>query len=160
MNEAVFSQVAMLVFLTGLIVWMGFIVWDLAKKSQAGKFGTIALFTVLGAGVVGFLVKTVLVEIMHIRPFGRHFTATGGSRIILLLFVPIASSKDSAPCGSATPGFSDLPSLLISPPKHWKRSYRPMLSNRAAPRKPTGRAGYRRWASTAKHWYTAPMATT
>ena len=56
----------MLVFLTGLIVWMGFIVWDLAKKSQAGKFGTIALFTVLGAGVVGFLVKTVLVEIMHI----------------------------------------------------------------------------------------------
>ncbi|HAC30816.1 MAG TPA: DUF2788 domain-containing protein, partial [Marinobacter hydrocarbonoclasticus] len=40
-NEAVFSQIAMLVFLTGLIAWMGFIVWDLAKKSQAGKFGTI-----------------------------------------------------------------------------------------------------------------------
>ena len=40
MNEAVFSQIAMLVFLTGLIVWMGVIVWDLAKKSQAGKFGT------------------------------------------------------------------------------------------------------------------------
>ena len=56
----------MLVFLTGLIVWMGVIVWDLAKKSQAGKFGTIALFTVLGAGVVGFIVKTVLVEIMQI----------------------------------------------------------------------------------------------
>ena len=36
MSEAVFSQLAMLVFLTGLIVWMGFIVWDLAKKSQAG----------------------------------------------------------------------------------------------------------------------------
>lgn len=65
MNEAMFSQIAMLVFLTGLIVWMGVIVWDLAKKSQAGKFGTIALFTVLGA-VVGFIVKTVLVEIMQI----------------------------------------------------------------------------------------------
>jgi hypothetical protein len=66
MSEAVFSQLAMLVLLTGLIVWMGFIVWDLAKKSQAGRFGTIALFTILGAGVVGFIVKTVLVEIMKI----------------------------------------------------------------------------------------------
>ncbi|MGO1502049.1 MAG: DUF2788 domain-containing protein, partial [Marinobacter sp.] len=34
--------------------------------SQAGKFGTIALFTVLGAGVMGFVVKTVLVEVMQI----------------------------------------------------------------------------------------------
>ncbi|MFO8142881.1 MAG: DUF2788 domain-containing protein [Marinobacter sp.] len=66
MNEAVFSQIALMVFLTGLIVWMGFIVWDLAKKSQAGMFGTIALFTILGAGVVGFVVKTVLVEVMQI----------------------------------------------------------------------------------------------
>ncbi|HDZ39829.1 MAG TPA: DUF2788 domain-containing protein [Marinobacter sp.] len=66
MTEAVFSQIAMLVLLTGLIGWMGFIVWDLAKKSKAGKFGTLALFTVLGAGVVGFIVKTVLVEIMQI----------------------------------------------------------------------------------------------
>ncbi len=66
MSEAVFSQLAMLVLLTGLIVWMGFIVWDLSKKSQAGRFGTLALFIVLGAGVVGFIVKTVLVEIMNL----------------------------------------------------------------------------------------------
>ena len=66
MSEALFSQLAMLVLLTGLIVWMGIIVWDLAKKSQAGRFGTIALFTVLGAGVVGFIVKTVLVEVMKL----------------------------------------------------------------------------------------------
>ncbi|WP_339804510.1 DUF2788 domain-containing protein [uncultured Marinobacter sp.] len=66
MTEALFSQIALAVFSTILIVWMGFIVWDLAKKSQAGRFGTIALFTVLGAGVVGFVVKTVLVEIMQI----------------------------------------------------------------------------------------------
>jgi len=66
MSEAVFSQLAMLVLLTGLIAWMGFIVWDLAKKSQAGRFGTIALFTILGAGVVGFIIKTVLVEILKI----------------------------------------------------------------------------------------------
>ncbi|MDK8465022.1 DUF2788 domain-containing protein [Marinobacter sp. SS13-12] len=66
MNEAVFAEISMLVLLTGLIVWMGFIVWDLARKSQAGRFGTVALFTILGAGVVGFIVKTVMVEIMQI----------------------------------------------------------------------------------------------
>ncbi|SFR78590.1 Protein of unknown function [Marinobacter daqiaonensis] len=66
MNEALFAEIALYVFLTALIGWMGFIVWDLAKKSQAGRLGTIILFTVLGAGVVGFIVKTVLVEVMQI----------------------------------------------------------------------------------------------
>ncbi len=64
MSEAVFSQIAMAVLLTVLIGYMGFIVWDLAKKSRAGRFGTLALFIVLGAGVIGFIVKTVLVEVM------------------------------------------------------------------------------------------------
>ncbi|MDX1634836.1 MAG: DUF2788 domain-containing protein [Marinobacter sp.] len=64
MSEAVFSQIAMLVLLTALIGYMGFIVWDLAKKSRAGRFGTLALFIVLGAGVIGFIIKTVLVEVM------------------------------------------------------------------------------------------------
>ena len=66
MTEAVFSQIAMGVMLTGLIAWMGFIVWDLAKKSKAGKFGTFIMFTVMGAGVLGFVIKTVLVEVIQI----------------------------------------------------------------------------------------------
>lgn len=66
MTEALFSQIAMAVLLTGLIGFMGFIVWDLAKKSRAGRFGTIALFVVLGAGVMGFVIKTVLVEILQL----------------------------------------------------------------------------------------------
>lgn len=66
MSEAVFSQLAMAILLSALIGWMGFIVWDLAKKSKAGKFGTIALFTVLGAGVLGFIIKTILVEVMQL----------------------------------------------------------------------------------------------
>ena len=66
MNYEQFEAIAMPLMIFGLVAFMGFIVWDLAKKSQAGKFGTIALFTVLGAGVVGFIVKTVLVEIMQI----------------------------------------------------------------------------------------------
>jgi len=66
MNEAVFSQISMLVLLTALIGWMGFIVWDLAKKSKAGRFGTIALFIGLCTGVAGFIIKTILVEILQI----------------------------------------------------------------------------------------------
>ena len=44
------------------IRFMAFIIWDLAKKSQAGKFGTLVLFGALGLGVVGFLVKTIIAE--------------------------------------------------------------------------------------------------
>jgi hypothetical protein len=66
MNEAVFSKISMAVLLIGLIVWMGLIVWDLAKKSKAGRFGTFMMFTIMGAGVLGFVIKTVLVEIIQI----------------------------------------------------------------------------------------------
>ncbi|PFG08063.1 MULTISPECIES: DUF2788 domain-containing protein [unclassified Marinobacter] len=66
MSEAVFSQISMAVLLTGLVVWMGFIVWDLAKKSKAGRFGTFMMFTIMGAGVLGFVIKTVLVEVIQI----------------------------------------------------------------------------------------------
>ena len=48
----------------GLILFMGFIIYDLAKQSNAGRFGTIILFSVLGLGVVGFLIKTVIFEVI------------------------------------------------------------------------------------------------
>lgn len=62
MTEAEFSSIALKVCLTGLVILIGFIIWDLGKKSQAGKFGTFILFLVLGLGVVGFLLKNVLVK--------------------------------------------------------------------------------------------------
>ncbi|MHB0775581.1 DUF2788 domain-containing protein [Halomonas sp. WWR20] len=49
----------------GLILFMCFIIWDLARKSQAGKFGTIMLFIVLGAGMLGFVLKTVIAELLQ-----------------------------------------------------------------------------------------------
>lgn len=66
MTEAQFSTYGMYICLTILIIFLGFIVWDLGKKSGAGKFGTFILFLVLGLGVFGFLMKNVLVEFwMH-----------------------------------------------------------------------------------------------
>ena len=46
--------------LTGFMLFMLFIIWDLAKKSQAGRFGTFVLFFVLAFGMLGFIAKTVL----------------------------------------------------------------------------------------------------
>ena len=43
-----------------LIAFMIFIVWDLAKRSNAGKFGTIILYVGLAMGIFGFLIKVII----------------------------------------------------------------------------------------------------
>lgn len=48
------------IMIGGLIIFMCFIIWDLAKKSKAGKFGTAMLFIVLGAGMLGYVIKVVI----------------------------------------------------------------------------------------------------
>ncbi|TLP77671.1 DUF2788 domain-containing protein [Pseudomonas nitroreducens] len=60
MNES-FEDWMMYGLVTGLILFMAFIVWDLAKKSEAGRMGTMVLFFALGLGVLGFLIKSVVV---------------------------------------------------------------------------------------------------
>ena len=61
MTEAQFSAWAMKIGLTVLVICIGFIVYDLGKKSNAGKFGMFILFFVLGLGVFGFLFKELLI---------------------------------------------------------------------------------------------------
>lgn len=56
---------ALYIFVGGLIGFMVFIVWDLAKKSKAGKLGTFILFLALGLGLLGFIIKTVLVSTLE-----------------------------------------------------------------------------------------------
>ena len=51
----------------GLGLFIGlmlFIIWDLARKSNAGKFGTFILFFVLAFGILGFIIKNVLQWLM------------------------------------------------------------------------------------------------
>ena len=60
-----FETLSLYLGIGGLVVFMSFIVWDLAKTSKAGKFGTIILFSALGLGVLGFIIKTVLVEFIE-----------------------------------------------------------------------------------------------
>jgi hypothetical protein len=39
---------------------MTFIMWDLAKQSDAGKFGTVVIFISLGLGILGFIIKLAI----------------------------------------------------------------------------------------------------
>jgi len=48
-----------------LIILMLWIIWDLARKSNAGKFGTFILFFVLAFGIFGFLMKHLLEWLLH-----------------------------------------------------------------------------------------------
>lgn len=62
MNE--FEDIGLTVGIAVLIGFMLFIIYDLAKRSNAGKFGMSILFFALGLGMLGFIIKTVLVEVM------------------------------------------------------------------------------------------------
>ena len=44
----------------GLILFMLFIIWDLARESKAGRFGTFVLFFVLAFGMLGFVAKQII----------------------------------------------------------------------------------------------------
>jgi len=51
--------------IAALGIFVFFIIYDLAKKSKAGKFGTIILFLALGLGLGAFLIKTIIVALME-----------------------------------------------------------------------------------------------
>ena len=65
MDPAVFEEWMMIILVTVLIGFMGFIVWDLAKKSKAGRFGSMILFFVLGLGVAAFVIKSVVIGLIE-----------------------------------------------------------------------------------------------
>jgi len=46
------------------IAYMLFIIWNLARKSNAGKLGTFVLFFVLAFGMLGFIAKTILQKLL------------------------------------------------------------------------------------------------
>ncbi|MCQ4346214.1 DUF2788 domain-containing protein [Pseudomonas stutzeri] len=61
MDPEVFEHWMMTGLIVALVSFMAFIVWDLAKKSNAGKFGTAILFFALGLGVLGFVIKSLVI---------------------------------------------------------------------------------------------------
>ena len=64
MRLAEMETIALNIGLAVFAAFIFFIIYDLAKKSNAGKFGTAVLFFALGLGLTAFLVKTVVVEMI------------------------------------------------------------------------------------------------
>lgn len=60
MTTEQFETWSLYIGITVLISFMFFIIYDLGKKSQAGKFGNFILFLALGLGMAGFLIKIFL----------------------------------------------------------------------------------------------------
>lgn len=48
------------------IVLMLFIIWNVARESKAGRFGTFVLFFVLAFGIFGFVMKQVIQWILQL----------------------------------------------------------------------------------------------
>ncbi len=48
------------------ICYMLFIIWQLARESKAGRFGTFVLFLVLAFGMLGFVAKSILTWLLKV----------------------------------------------------------------------------------------------
>ena len=66
-NEAMFGiteeQISELGLTWGIALFIGFmlfIIWDLARKSGAGRLGTFVLFFVLAFGMLAFVAKQLI----------------------------------------------------------------------------------------------------
>ena len=64
MTEAEFSEMAVRWGTAGLMLFMLFIIADMARKSKAGRTGTRVLFLVLALGMTGFIAKTIIEAVM------------------------------------------------------------------------------------------------
>lgn len=64
---AEFEDISLKVCFTALIIYMLFIIGNLAKESKAGKYGTMWMFIALGLGFVGFVAKGFIQKFMGIE---------------------------------------------------------------------------------------------
>ena len=63
-SEEQFSEFGVTFGVGAFILYMLFIIWDLAKESKAGRLGTFILFFVLAFGMMGFIAKSIIARIL------------------------------------------------------------------------------------------------
>lgn len=63
-TEAQFAEFGLTWGIGAFILFMLFIIWDLAKTSKAGRLGTFILFFVLAFGMLGFISKAIIQKLM------------------------------------------------------------------------------------------------
>lgn len=65
-SEEQITEFGMTFGVGALMLYMLFIILDLARKSKAGKLGTFVLFFVLAFGMIGFVAKTIIAKLLGI----------------------------------------------------------------------------------------------
>jgi hypothetical protein len=63
-SEEQFSEFGVTFGIGAFILYMLFIIWDLAKESKAGRLGTFIMFFVLSFGMIGFVAKSIIAKLM------------------------------------------------------------------------------------------------
>ena len=65
-TEGQIAQFGLTFGIGAFILYMRLIVFNLARESKAGKFGTFVLFLVLSFGMLGFLAKNLIQWVLGI----------------------------------------------------------------------------------------------
>ncbi len=59
-NEEQIAQFGLTFGVGAFMLYMVFIIFQLARQSKAGRFGTFVIFLVLGFGLLGFVAKGLI----------------------------------------------------------------------------------------------------
>ncbi len=65
-TEAEIAQFGLTFGLGAFMLYMLFIIYNLAKESKAGRMGTFVLFLVLAFGMIGFVAKGLIKYFMKV----------------------------------------------------------------------------------------------
>jgi hypothetical protein len=60
MSVEQFETISLNLGVGGLVLYMLYIMYRLARESNAGRFGALVIFLSLGLGIVGFAAKSVI----------------------------------------------------------------------------------------------------
>jgi hypothetical protein len=60
MSIELFEAISLNLGIGGLVLYMLYVMYRLARESGAGAFGTLVIFLSLGLGIVGFATKSVI----------------------------------------------------------------------------------------------------
>jgi uncharacterized membrane protein YczE len=63
-SEEQIAQFGLTVGVASFILYMLFIIAQLARESKAGRFGTFVLFLVLSFGMLGFVAKNIIAWVL------------------------------------------------------------------------------------------------
>ena len=66
-SEEQIAQFGLTFGVGAFMLYMAFIIFQLARESKAGRFGTFVLFLALGVGLIGFVAKGLIKYFMGIE---------------------------------------------------------------------------------------------